>query len=188
MAIKKIKHSRTRHAILGVLAFEPSSGYEIKKLLSETTSHFWKESYGQIYPMLEALVEEKRIEIAFRQSGGRESVTYRLLPEGFRELRDWIRSPVYVIKPGRNELLLKLFFARREDAAALVPQVQDYLVVMKRAADRYSAFESETNADEIPEDSRRLIATTIDYGVAAARMQIEWCKRTLEVLEDLLAE
>lgn len=185
MAMKKNKSSRTRHAILGVLAFEQSSGYEIKKLLSETTSHFWKESYGQIYPMLESLVEEKLIEVAARQSGGRESVTYRLLPEGSRELREWIRSPEYLMKPGRNELLLKLFFARREDAPALIPQVQEYRVLIKRAAGRYEAFESDTDTDDIPEDSRLLIAATIDYGVAAAQMQIDWCNRTLEMLEGM---
>jgi DNA-binding PadR family transcriptional regulator len=57
------KHSeqagRTRCAILGVLAFEDSTGYEIRKLLSETTAHFWKESYGQIYPALEVLLSGK---------------------------------------------------------------------------------------------------------------------------------
>ena len=185
MAEKISKKSRTRHAILGVLAFQPASGYEIKKLLSETTAHFWKESYGQIYPMLECLVEEGRIEVAFRQSGGRESVRYRILPTGYDELRSWIRSPEFQLKPGRNELLLKLFFARREDAAALVPQVQAYRASMSRRAAQYAAFDNDADDDEIPPDARMLIVATIDYGVAAAQMQIDWCERTLEVLSAL---
>lgn len=183
MTVKIYKSSRTRKAILGVLAFEPATGYEIRKLLSDTTAHFWKESYGQIYPMLECLVKEERIEVAFRESGGRESIRYRILPAGREELQSWIRSPEFQLKPGRNELLLKLFFARREDAAALIPQVQEYRASMTRTAAQYGAFETDT--DELPADSRILIATTIDYGKAAARMQIDWCDRTVVVLEEL---
>ncbi|MBN2874571.1 MAG: PadR family transcriptional regulator [Spirochaetales bacterium] len=175
--------SRTRHAILGGLAHEAASGYEIRKFLSETTSHFWKEGYGQIYPTLERLVEEKLIEVASREAGGRERVRYRILPAGSVELRTWIRSPRFQLKSGRNELLLKLFFARRDDAAALLPQIQEYRVSMQKTAGIYSAFD--LDADEIPDDSRSLIATTIDYSKAAARMQIEWCERTLDLLASL---
>ncbi len=186
MARKKLS-GRTRHAILGVLAFEPATGYEIKKLLEETTAHFWKESYGQIYPMLETLCREGRIEVAFRKSEGRESIRYRILQEGLQELKSWIRSPDFQMKPGRNELLLKIFFARREDAQALIPQVQEYRVMMSRAEAAYASHENDENSQELPEDSRRLIAATIDYGVSAAEMQILWCDRTLKLLNEFSA-
>jgi len=188
MSGKKADISRTRHAILGVLAFESSTGYEIKKLLSETTAHFWKESYGQIYPSLESLVQEGRIEVASRETDGRERIRYRILPPGREELTSWIRSPHFQMKPGRNELLLKLFFARREDASALIHQVQEYRAQLGRAAAEYEAFTNDTESDDIPPDSRLLIATTIDYGVEAARMQLGWCDRTLKVLESLAAK
>ena len=188
MSGKKSDISRTRHAILGVLAFEPSTGYEIKKLLSETTSHFWKESYGQIYPSLESLVEEGQIEVASRETDGRERVRYRILPPGREELTSWIRSPQFQMKPGRNELLLKLFFARREDASPLIHQVQEYRAQMGRAAAAYEAFDSDTDNDDIQPDSRLLIGTTIDYGVEAARMQMAWCDRTLKLLEGLASD
>ena len=92
MASKKRK-SRTRNAVLGVLAYGPSTGYEIRKLLSDTTSHFWKESYGQIYPTLEELRAEGLIEVAEHETTGRETRRFAILPEGEAELRDWIRSP-----------------------------------------------------------------------------------------------
>jgi DNA-binding PadR family transcriptional regulator len=48
MSRKPQRRGRTRNAVLGVLACGSSTGYDIRKLPSETTSHFWKESYGQI--------------------------------------------------------------------------------------------------------------------------------------------
>lgn len=176
---------RTRNAVLGVLSFGPATGYEIRKLLSETTAHFWKESYGQIYPTLEALHRDGLIEIVEHDTTGRETRRFGILAAGDERLRAWIRSPEVIFKPGRNELLLKLFFARAEDARHLIPQVESYrrmILGMERA---YSDVEAEGEADEIPPDARKLIGTTIDFGMAAAEMQSEWCTRTIATLESI---
>jgi PadR family transcriptional regulator AphA len=175
--------SRTRNAVLGVLSFGPSTGYEIRKLLSETTSHFWKESYGQIYPTLEELHREELIEIAEYDTTGRETRRFAILPGGEESLRAWVRSPEALIKPGRNELLLKLFFARAEDAPYLIPQVDSYRRMIRGFATTYDGFQDGAGSDEIPSDAWELIATTIDFGVAAAEMQIAWCDRTIAVLQ-----
>ena len=181
----KKKSGRSRKAVLGVLAYEPSSGYEIKKILSETTSHFWKESYGQIYPAIEALLSENRIEVMERSEDGRGSIKYRILPSGKAELTEWIRSPDYLLRSGRNELLLKLFFSRAEDAAFLIPQVRLYMDKMLQAAEVYKEIASEPNEDGLAPDSLKLIGTTIDYGASAAVMQIDWCRRTIALLEEM---
>lgn len=177
--------SRSRNAILGVLAYGPSTGYEIRKLLLETTSHFWRESYGQIYPSLEELHEENLIDVVEHQTTGRESRRFAICEAGTAELRQWIRSPEVVFKPGRNELLLKLFFARAEDAAYLIPQVESYRRLTRGMARQYSRFRNDAGVEEIPPDARQLIGTTIDFGVAAARMQTAWCNRTIKMLQGL---
>ncbi len=183
LSIMPRSSGRSRNAILGVLAFGPSTGYEIRKLLSETTSHFWKESYGQIYPTLEQLHEGGLIEVVEYQATGRESRRFAIREAGSAELRRWIRSPEVVFKPGRNELLLKLFFARAADAPYLIPQVESYRRLTRRMAQQYSEFRSDTDTEEIPADAQQLIGTTIDFGVSAAQMQAAWCDRTIETLQ-----
>jgi len=185
MSAHSHRRSKTRCAILGVLSFEPSTGYEIRRLLSETTVHFWKESYGQIYPTLEALREEGKIEVVERSTEGRPQVTYRILPPGHEELITWIRSPDFHLRPGRNELLLKLFFARREDAPSLIPQVESYLGQMQDLSRTYTAYRDDSDPDTLPADSLQLVGTTIDYGISAATMQLEWCRRTIATLKSL---
>ena len=48
--------SPTGHVVLGMLAMEPRSGYDIKQLADVSTRHFWAISYGQIYPELRRLL------------------------------------------------------------------------------------------------------------------------------------
>ena len=176
---------RTRHAILGMLSLHPATGYEIRKELAETTSHFWKESYGQIYPTLESLLNEDLVEILSHETSGRETRRFSILPAGERALREWIRSNDLTIKPGRHELLLKLFFATAADAPALVPQLQGYLRMLEQMINAYGGFQVAAGTDGVSDQSQIMIGTTIDFGLAAARMQVEWCGRTIRTLNEL---
>lgn len=49
--------NKTKYAILGMLLNGPSSGYEIKSLMSRSTVYFWRESDSTIYPMLKMLAK-----------------------------------------------------------------------------------------------------------------------------------
>ena len=42
-------------AILGLIALEPCSGYDVKRIVDRSIRHFWAASYGQIYPELRRL-------------------------------------------------------------------------------------------------------------------------------------
>lgn len=48
----------TSHLCLGILSLGDASGYEIKKAIEQTFSHFQATSYGSIYPTLAKLTEQ----------------------------------------------------------------------------------------------------------------------------------
>ena len=52
------KYNHTTYAILGILTTECRTGYAIKQLIDQSLNHFWKISYGQIYPALKRIVED----------------------------------------------------------------------------------------------------------------------------------
>ncbi|MYF92724.1 MAG: PadR family transcriptional regulator, partial [Gemmatimonadetes bacterium] len=52
------KTNKSKYAIMGMLSIRPMSGYDMKKLIAQSISYFWNESFGQIYPTLKKLVEE----------------------------------------------------------------------------------------------------------------------------------
>jgi DNA-binding PadR family transcriptional regulator len=41
----------TRQVVLGFLTWRPMSGYDIKKIVEQSVSNFWSESYGQGWPV-----------------------------------------------------------------------------------------------------------------------------------------
>ncbi|WP_143522374.1 PadR family transcriptional regulator, partial [Pseudomonas sp. 2822-17] len=57
------KCNDTTYAILGILTTECKSGYAIKQLIDQSLYHFWKISYGQIYPTLKVIVQEGLAEV-----------------------------------------------------------------------------------------------------------------------------
>ena len=114
--------SATGRVILGMVAVEPRSGYDIKTAVDHSTRFFWAASYGQIYPELKRLAAEGLIEPDGETEGGRRRVAYRITDSGREALAEWIRSPDLVHEM-RDEGLLKLFFAGvlgREDAIAVL--------------------------------------------------------------------
>jgi DNA-binding PadR family transcriptional regulator len=102
--------SATAKVILGMLAMQPRSGYEIKAFADHSTRFFWTASYGQIYPELRRLAEAGLIEGTPSPTGGRQRTVYQLTKAGRHELEQWHQLPPEVFEY-RDEWMLKLFFA-----------------------------------------------------------------------------
>ncbi len=115
--------SPTGRVILGVLAVEPRSGYDIKALTDKSTRFFWAASYGQIYPELKRLAEAGLIEGSDEPSGGRKRTVYRITRDGRKALAEWLNAPEQVHEL-RDEGLLKLFFAATQGRDEVIAAIQ----------------------------------------------------------------
>lgn len=105
-----MKFSAVTPVVLGLLAFRPRSGYDIKTVVDRSTRFFWAASYGQIYPELKRLEEEGLVEGEDRPNGGRSRRVYTLTKAGHEALLEWMRSEITTIEL-RDESLLRLFLA-----------------------------------------------------------------------------
>ena len=97
-------------AVLGLVAMEPRSGYDVKRIIDRSVRHFWAASYGQIYPELRRLEEAAWIDGDDAPRGGRSRRVYRITPEGRAALQAWLHGHETRIEL-RDESLLRLFFA-----------------------------------------------------------------------------
>jgi PadR family transcriptional regulator AphA len=89
------KENKSKYALLGILSMCPGSGYDIKKFMEQSTSNFWSESYGQIYPILKQLVEAGlATSHTEKQEGRPERYVYTLTDKGHEELRRWLTEPI----------------------------------------------------------------------------------------------
>jgi DNA-binding PadR family transcriptional regulator len=103
--------SPSARVLLGMLNIQPASGYEIKQLADRTTRHFWRISYGQIYPELRRLEADGLITTIEDHSDGRGRKVHTITTAGKRALREWLIEDADMGFELRDEAILKLFFA-----------------------------------------------------------------------------
>ena len=103
--------TNTSFLLLGMIALEPQSGYDIKQMADGSTRHFWQISYGQIYPELKALEQVGMLQAEEAARGSRQRTLHTLTKAGTEALADWISDPALSPVELRDEMLLKLFFS-----------------------------------------------------------------------------
>ena len=82
--------SRTPWVVLGLLAYEPMTGYDLKAAIQATVGHFWQESYGQLYPTLHALRDDGLVTMTHEADGGRTRNVYAITDEGRAAVLAWL--------------------------------------------------------------------------------------------------
>lgn len=181
------------------------SGYDIKKYVEIGLSHFWSESYGQIFPTLRRLVKEG---LATRReatsSGRRKRHVYTITDPGRRQFETWLREPVAPVNV-RNESLLKFFLASRLSAGEAVALVERYrdqqrslhqiyaeseLIFRQALAEDVVPAELAALMDRPDDDSsaaagadRRqleMFFLTLRHGVLHCEARLAWCDEALE--------
>jgi DNA-binding PadR family transcriptional regulator len=181
-----MKLSATGKVILGMLAAQPRSGYEIKQLVDSSARFFWTASYGQIYPELKKLERAGLIAGADSSTGARQRTTFKLTAEGKRAAREWIGRPPEVLEI-RDEGLLKLFFAGSIDAKRAAEIARERAAISREKAAQLRAIEVAIDAARRPEgpdakpDAGSM--TVLRYGIETSEWQADWFERTATELE-----
>ena len=86
--------NKTRFAVLGILTNGPMAGYDIKRNYDKGPSHFWREGFGQIYPILRKLTTEGLVEKRVEFHEGKPArKLYELTDKGWQTLREWLAVP-----------------------------------------------------------------------------------------------
>lgn len=119
---------KSKYVVLGMLARMPQTGYTIKKWIEQEYSHFWQESFGQIYPTLKKLVAEGlAVSSDDTETGnGRGQIVYSITDAGRKELSDWLREKPEIEKL-RYEILLKVSFGENTEPKVLLGHLDDFI-------------------------------------------------------------
>jgi PadR family transcriptional regulator AphA len=96
-----------RYALLGALADQPRTGYELLKHFQQSLAYAWPASHSQIYPELARLLEDGLIEQT--GTGARNSKTYAVTEAGLGQLRTWLRE-TEPDRRVRSDAALRTFF------------------------------------------------------------------------------
>ncbi|MDI4643707.1 PadR family transcriptional regulator [Cohnella hashimotonis] len=118
-------------AILGILSCQPSTGYDLKKIIEESTVMYWSGNNNQIYKSLVQLLEQGLVthEVQHQESSPSKKI-YTITDKGEAELKSWALTP-----PELPELK-KSFLTQLAWADLLSPEELDNLLL---------AYENELN-------------------------------------------
>lgn len=80
-------------AILGILSWKPSTGYELKKIFEDSTFMYWSGNNNQIYKALTNLEDEGFVtNKVIHQENSPSKKIYTITDEGLKELKNWLLS------------------------------------------------------------------------------------------------
>jgi PadR family transcriptional regulator AphA len=181
------RSNQSLFAMLGLLSLGPKTGYELRKLSEESIQHFWRESYGQIYPSLRALEEQGLVTRKLETGGVRgrpDRKVYSITEAGEEALREWVAAPA---KPGvpRNELLLKIFFGRRVSADLNLRQIGEHRQRFVEEFEGYVATERRIRTEHREHPDLAYWLLTLDYGKRHTQAEIAWCDEAIAQLNEI---
>lgn len=171
--------SQTETAILGALTVEPMTGYQLRTSITEVLGHFWHESFGQIYPALDRLVDQGLISA---EPGPRASSrVFTITDEGRVELRSRLTKPP-TFPPPRNGLLLRVFFGTQLEPEVLRGMLQEYAAEVGARLAEFDAIEAEIAAEDAGNPNQVFWLATVRNGRFSAEAQLRWVQETLASL------
>jgi PadR family transcriptional regulator, regulatory protein AphA len=162
------------HALLGVLAERPRTGYGLLKHFEQSLAYAWPASHSQIYPELAKLRDAGLIrEGEPLPRGGRP---YEITEEGLAQVRGWLRD-TEPSRTVRSEAALRLFFLWLLDEG----EAEAYLRAEAERA-RIVLAELEEIAEQKDPDSPKTQAYRIalELGLRTMRARLEWAEWALE--------
>ncbi len=170
-----------RYALLGLLAEEPASGYDLTKKFQRVLQRYaWHAQHSQIYPQLNQMAADGLITVIAQGARGRR--TYAITPAGRADLRQWMLNPPDVIVV-RNELVLRLFLLSTLDPAearrllAWMADANTKQLQQLRAS--VAAFDAAADpAAALP--MGRLVA---EFGLRSFQLLTEWAEWAIQHLD-----
>lgn len=177
------------YAILGLLAREELSGYDLKRLMEGRVGYFWQAKHSQIYPEL-ALLEEGGFvrHRLVEQSGRPDKKVYGITEAGREALREWLVEPVEK-PPTRDELVLKAYSVWLADPGRAARVFRERQAAHEARLAEYLEIEvwMENNLGESLDDvgSPDFAGyASLRRGIAAEREYAGWCRWISEKLEN----
>ena len=172
----------TEAAVLGLLASGERSGYDLEKLARGSVGYFWAPARSQIYAVLPRLVETglaERRELI--QGRGPAKQLYRITGAGREALGRWLEEGSIGPEPGRNLLLLKVFFGELMRPQRLREQIGERRLEAEQLKAELVEIEEEAAARG---SSNEFAALTRRYGHEWADAVIRWADFAERTLAD----
>ena len=158
-----------RHAVLGLLAVQPTTGYDLAQRFDVSMANAWYASHSQIYPELARLHDEGMVEVV--GEGARRSRTWAVTDRGHDELRRWMLE-TEPVRTQRSETGVRWFVMALLDPADRRIALERELAFAGEEADRLREIAARVDALPGPHPFRG----TLDLGLRVNAVMTDWLR------------
>ncbi len=168
-----------RYFVLGLLAQQPMSGYDIKRFLKGLSWLIGSPSSGSLYPILRTLLEEKLVTVEIVPGVDRPPrKIYSISPSGKHALQAWVERQTVANTP------LKAFAMRLFLADNLPPASLEAHLRQRRAQVASHQAELVKMIGLMDEGTDMGLLMAMEYGSALAEAELNWLDDTLGEMAD----
>jgi len=162
------------------------TAYDIKTTLERgSTRHFWRESFGQLYPALKRMEDAGLVHGEDDPTaGGRPRRVYDITEDGMRAFVGWLGETA-APEPVRHELLLKLYFGQSCGPEVCGDQVRKLQMESEQILESYEAIAETLGDIWVDHPDMPYWRMTLRFGISRCEATREWCEETLAELEQL---
>ncbi|MCP4754060.1 MAG: PadR family transcriptional regulator [Proteobacteria bacterium] len=165
--------------LLGFLLDGERTGYQIKKLMENSTNFFFNTSLGSIYPAFKKLETQGMVRMRQKVDEGRVKKIYSITAEGKTGFHEWLEKEITLPKI-RNEALLKIFFYSNLEEEVRKAQIGSLIDRTRLQIEELKALKSKLRPLNIDPFQMK----TLDHGIAYYSFHLEWYQGFLSDLAD----
>lgn len=178
-----------KYTLLGLLTYRPMTGYELKQVMDQSTTHFWHAKLSQIYVTLKGLEEEGLVASTLQEQQERpDRRIYQITPAGRADFSQWLSQPETELAPKKETILLKLFFAAQLNRRALLAQLTLQRDLHRKQAEYYHtevARAIEQATEGVPELARDKLfwEASRRFGEEYEELYARWLEEVIGMVE-----
>lgn len=168
-------------ALLGLLARQPATGYELARDLRRPVGYFWHARHSQIYPTLSQLEADGLVtHEVIDGAGPRPTKRYRVTRSGRQAVRRWLRATTPEVDD--REILLRVYLVwllPTRDALSMLAAIRAH---HEQSLEHYlgkTGLQSDTPGPP-PRDPLFGDRATLQWGIEFERGRIAWVDRTID--------
>lgn len=173
------------YAVLGILARNAYSGYDLMHLLQLKVGAFWQARHSQIYPELARLEAQGLLthEVIAQVDRPAKKV-FSITEAGRAALRTWVELPMEPPKR-RDEFLLKAFAIWLATPEVALAEFREHARQHREQQLHYEQLLAERYPGAVPQMSEPLFATyiTVQRGISYEREYATWCEWVADLIE-----
>jgi PadR family transcriptional regulator, regulatory protein AphA len=158
-------------AVLGLVAIEPASGYDLVAYADRSVAYFWSIPRSQLYRELTRLERLGLIAgTRVAQTSAPDKRVYEITDAGRAVLVEWVETPTWPSTGAKNGLLLKVFMARHARPESVEPLLRAY-----RESMELQLADLEAIVDQLAgRDRAKFGRLTARWGVLQAEAALAW--------------